>query len=214
MALAGYVHLPADGVDLRLNAGYCEEMSNTTFGSIFSGAGGFDIGLELANWECMWQVEWDKDCQKVLQKNWPETLKYSDVTDVDGADLIPVDAISFGSPCQDLSLAGTRKGFGGDRSSMFFEATRVIQEMRNATGNQFPQWIIWENVVGALSSRGGDDFEAVLTEMVKLGANHVEWGVLNAEHYGVPQHRRRIFVVARLHTPGREYNPIKVLPLA
>lgn len=186
----------------------------TTFGSIFSGAGGFDIGLELAGWECRWQVEWDKDCQDVLQKNWPDIPKYLDVTDVKGEDLIPVDAISFGSPCQDLSLAGTRKGFGGDRSSMFFEATRVIKEMRHATGNQYPQWVIWENVVGALSSRDGDDFEAVLAEMAKLGANHIEWSILNAEYFGVPQHRRRVFVVARLHTPGREYRPIEVLSLS
>jgi len=186
----------------------------TTFGSIFSGAGGFDIGLELAGWECRWQVEWDKDCQDVLQKNWPDIPKYLDVTNVKGDELTPVDAISFGSPCQDLSLAGTRKGFGGDRSSMFFEATRVIKEMRDATGNQSPQWVIWENVVGALSSRDGDDFEAVLAEMAKLGANHIEWGILNAEYFGVPQHRRRVFVVARLYTPGREYSPIEVLPLA
>lgn len=186
----------------------------TTFGSIFSGGGGFDLGLEMADWECLWQVEWDKDCQDVLQNNWPDTLKYTDVTDVDGHDLIPVDAVSFGSPCQDLSVAGTRKGLEGDRSGMFFEAVRVIKEMRNATGNQYPQWVIWENVVGALTSRGGEDFEAVLTEMAKLGADYIEWAVLNAEHFGVPQHRRRVFVVAHLHTPGREHNPTQIFPLS
>ena len=190
-------------------------MSKTTFGSIFSGAGGFDMGLESAGWNCKWQIEWDKDCQDVLNRKWPDIPKYLDVATVEGTYLEPVDVIAFGSPCQDLSTAAPRRtGLTGERSSMFYEATRIIKEMRDATGGEFPRWIIWENVVGALNSRGGDDFEAVLREMVELGANHIEWSILDAQFFGIPQNRRRVFLVARLSSPGREYRPAKVLSLA
>lgn len=172
-----------------------------TFGSLFAGVGGFDIGLESAGWTCGWQVEWDPNCQQVLSYHWPSSPKLWDVCDVDGAQLPPVDVITFGSPCQDLSVAGKRAGLDGGRSGLFFEATRIIKEMRNATGNTFPRWAIWENVVGALSSRGGDDFEAVLREMADLGCNHIEWAVLDAQFFGVPQRRRRVFVIARLDSP-------------
>lgn len=169
-----------------------------TFGSLFAGVGGFDIGLESAGWKCGWQVEWDQNCQQVLSHHWPDSPKWWDVCDVNGAELPPVDVITFGSPCQDLSVAGKRAGLDGGRSGLFFEATRIIKEMRNATGNAFPRWAIWENVVGALSSRGGDDFEAVLREMADLGCVHIEWAVLDAQFFGVPQRRRRVFVIARL----------------
>lgn len=212
-ALAMYTY-PSIDVDFWAAARYCVAMSNTTFGSIFSGAGGFDMGLELAGWECMWQVEWDKDCQDVLQRHWPDIPKYLDVQTVDGKLLTPVDAVAFGSPCQDLSTAGKRAGLEGGRSSMFYEATRIIKEMKDATGNEFPKWVIWENVVGALSSRGGDDFEAVLREMAELGANHIEWSILNAQYFGVPQNRRRVFVVARLCPAGREHHSTEVLSVA
>ena len=171
------------------------------FGSLFAGVGGFDIGLESAGWECGWQAEWDQNCQQVLSYHWPECPKWLDVCDVNGAELPPVDVITFGSPCQDLSVAGKRAGLDGGRSGLFFEATRIIREMRNATGNAFPRWAIWENVVGALSSRGGDDFEAVLREMADLGSDHIEWAVLDAQFFGVPQRRRRVFVIARLNSP-------------
>jgi len=190
------------------------EHVNTTFGSIFSGAGGFDQGLELAGWSCQWQIEWDKDCQKVLQQNWPDVPKYFDVANVDGSTLQAVDVVAFGSPCQDLSVAGKRVGLEGERSSMFYEATRIIKEMRDKTNEQYPRWVIWENVIGALNSRAGDDFEAVLREMAELGANHIEWSILDSQYFGIPQNRRRIFVVARLQTPGREYRPAEILSVA
>lgn len=171
------------------------------FGSLFAGVGGFDLGLEAAGWECGFQVEWDAHCQQVLAHHWPDVPRWGDVQEVNGADLPPVDVITFGSPCQDLSVAGKRAGLEGNRSGLFFEATRIIKEMRDATGNTFPRWAIWENVVGALSSRNGDDFEAVLKEMADLGCCHVEWAVLDAQFFGVPQRRRRVFVIARLTSP-------------
>ena len=166
------------------------------FGSLFAGVGGFDLGLEAAGWECGWQVEWDPHCQQTLAHHWPTVPRWGDVATVNGADLPPVDVITFGSPCQDLSVAGKRAGLEGSRSGLFFEATRIIKEMRDATGNTFPRWAIWENVVGALSSRGGDDFEAVLKEMAGLGPSFIEWAVLDAQFFGVPQRRRRVFVIA------------------
>lgn len=170
------------------------------FGSLFAGVGGFDLGLEAAGWECAWQVEWDKHCQQTLTHHWPDVPKWWDVSDVSGTELPPVDVITFGSPCQDLSVAGKRAGLDGGRSNLFFEATRIIKEMRDATGGTFPRYAIWENVPGAFSSRNGDDFEAVLKEMADLGACHLEWSVLDAQFFGVPQRRRRVFVVACFDT--------------
>jgi len=167
-----------------------------TFGSLFAGVGGFDLGLEAAGWQCQWQVEWDPHCQQVLGYHWPDVPKWWDVSDVSGKELPPVDVITFGSPCQDLSVAGKRAGLEGGRSGLFFEATRIIKEMRHATGNTFPRWAIWENVAGAFNSSGGDDFEAVLQEMGNLGSCHLEWHCLDAQFFGVPQRRRRVFVIA------------------
>jgi DNA (cytosine-5)-methyltransferase 1 len=171
-------------------------MSNLTYGSLFAGVGGFDLGFDSAGWECKFQVEWDKNCQEVLQRNWPDTLKYTDVRDVDGADLTPVDLISFGSPCQDLSVAGKRSGLDGDRSGLFFEGIRIIKEMRDATNGQYPKWAIWENVPGALTSNKGEDFGEVLNQMANIGALGIEWHILDAQWFGVAQRRRRIFVIA------------------
>lgn len=172
------------------------------FGSLFAGVGGFDIGLEAAGWECGWQVEWDKNCQQTLSHHWPNVPKWLDVSDVNGAELPPVDVITFGSPCQDLSVAGKRAGIQqeGGRSNLFFEATRIIKEMRNATAGVSPRWAIWENVPGAFTSGTGDDFEAVLKEMANLGASLLEWATLDAQFFGVPQRRRRVFVLACFDT--------------
>ena len=172
------------------------------FGSLFAGVGGFDIGLEAAGWECGWQVEWDKNCQQTLSHHWPNVPKWLDVSDVNGAELPPVDVITFGSPCQDLSVAGKRAGIQqeGGRSNLFFEATRIIKEMRDATAGVSPRWAIWENVPGAFTSGKGDDFEAVLAEMANLGASLLEWATLDAQFFGVPQRRRRVFVIACFDT--------------
>ena len=171
-------------------------MSNLTFGSLFAGVGGFDLGFESAGWQCGFQVEWDKHCQQILARHWPDVPRWSDVSTVNGTELPPVDCITFGSPCQDLSVAGKRAGLDGNRSNLFFEATRIIKEMRDATGNQYPRVAVWENVPGALNSNKGADFSAVLDNLADSGALAIEWAVLDAQHFGIPQRRRRIFLVA------------------
>jgi len=202
-----------------------EQPVNLTFGELFAGVGGFSLGFEQAGWQCRWQVEWDKHCQGVLARHWPEVERFGDVRDVAGgiiplagraddapvaaragaaADdcqsarsvLAPVDCITFGSPCQDLSVAGKRAGLAGERSSLFHEAIRIIKEMRDATAGTFPRYAIWENVAGALSSNKGDDFLAVIDAFAEIGAVDVAWRLVDAQFFGVPQRRRRVFVVA------------------
>jgi DNA (cytosine-5)-methyltransferase 1 len=166
-----------------------------TFGSLFAGVGGFDMGMEQAGWECKFQVEWDKHCRSVLDRHWSDVEKWSDIRNVNGRFLPPVDCIIFGSPCQDLSVGGKRAGLEGERSGLFHEAMRIIKEMRDATGGVFPRYSIWENVKGALSSNKGRDFGTALNAMVECGAVQLEWGVLDAKWFGVPQRRKRIFVI-------------------
>ena len=167
-----------------------------TFGSLFAGVGGFDVGFEQAGWTSRWQVEWDKHCQQVLARHWPNTTRFDDVSTVNGTELEPVDVVSFGSPCQDLSVAGRRAGLDGARSGLFHEAIRIIQEMRHATAGIRPRFAIWENVPGAFSSNKGDDFRAVIGAFADLGAVEVAWRVLDSRFFGVAQRRRRVFVVA------------------
>ena len=186
-------------------------MGQLTYGSLFAGVGGFDLGFDSAGWDCKFQVEWDKHCQSVLKKHWPDVPKFEDVRDVNGADLPPVDLISFGSPCQDLSVAGKRSGLEGNRSGLFFEAIRIIKEMRNATNNQYPKWAIWENVPGALTSNNGKDFGEVLDQMANIGALGIEWNILDAQWFGVPQRRRRIFVIASWDSTAIERSNGKIL---
>ena len=185
-----------------------------TYGSLFAGVGGFDMGFDNAGYECRFQVEWDKNCQAILSKHWPDVPKWSDVRDVHGAEIPPVDVLIFGSPCQDLSVAGKRAGLDGERSGLFFEAMRIIKEMRDATGNAFPRIVVWENVVGALNSNGGADFGAVLDKMAETGAVDIEWAVLDAQYFGVPQRRRRVFVVAIFDSSIAEHCPNPLLPVS
>jgi DNA (cytosine-5)-methyltransferase 1 len=185
-----------------------------TYGSLFAGVGGFDMGMEAASYEPVFQVEWDKNCQKILHHHWPTVPKWGDVCDVNGADLPPCDVLIFGSPCQDLSVAGKRAGLQeGDRSSMFFEAVRIIKEMRDATNSIYPRATIWENVPGALSSNKGADFGVVLSSMADIGAITQEYAVLDAQHFGVPQRRRRIFLVSIFDSSASERCPDPLLPL-
>lgn len=188
-------------------------MSEFTYGSLFAGVGGFDLGFDSAGWHCKFQVEWDKHCQEVLKRNWPDIIKYGDVRSVNGSMLPPVDLISFGSPCQDLSVAGKRSGLDGDRSGLFFEGIRIIKEMRDATRNQFPKWAIWENVPGALTSNKGEDFGEVLNQMANIGALAIEWHVLDAQWFGVAQRRRRVFVIACFDSATVERCGGQILPV-
>lgn len=185
-----------------------------TYGSLFAGVGGFDMGMEQADYEPVFQVEWDKNCLKVLHHHWPTVPKWGDVCDVNGAELPPCDVLIFGSPCQDLSVAGKRAGLqDGEKSSMFFEAVRIIKEMRDATSNVYPRATIWENVPGALSSNRGADFATVLKSLADIGANLQEYAVLDAQHFGVPQRRRRIFLISVFDPAASERCPDPLLPV-
>jgi DNA (cytosine-5)-methyltransferase 1 len=154
------------------------------------------MGFDQAGYDCQWQVEWDKHCQQTLAHHWPDVARYGDVQTVNGYDLEPVDVIIYGSPCQDLSVAGKRAGIEGGRSSMFFESVRIFKEMRDATRGIYPRIVIWENVPGALNSNQGEDFRAVLTALDDIGAVAQWWNVLDAQFFGVPQRRRRVFLVS------------------
>lgn len=166
------------------------------FGSLFAGVGGFDLGFEAAGFECCWQVEFDKFCQDVLSFRWPDVVRFGDIRDVCGADLEPVDVVTYGFPCQDLSVAGAQAGLDGGRSGLFFEAMRIIKEMRDATGGRFPRVAVAENVVGLLSADGGYAMGRCLDEMAKVGAVGIEWVTLDSQFFGVPQRRRRVFVAS------------------
>ena len=192
-------------------------MTRPTYGSLFSGVGGMDMGFDT-HMDCVFQVEWDKHAQSVLRRHWPDVPKWGDVQEVNGADLPPCDVLTFGSPCQDLSVAGKRAGLDGSRSSMFYEAIRIIKEMRDATSSRptgsVPRIAVWENVPGALSSNNGADFKSVINEMVDLGACLVEWAVLDAQHFGVPQRRRRVFLIAIFDPATAERCPDPLLPVS
>jgi DNA (cytosine-5)-methyltransferase 1 len=185
-----------------------------TFGSLFAGVGGFDMGMEDAGWECKFQVEWDKHCQHILNKHWPDIPKWGDVSTVSGTEIPPVDCIIFGSPCQDLSVAGKRAGLQGERSGLFYEAVRIIKEMRHVTNGTFPRWAIWENVAGALSSNNGRDFAAVISEMAEAGAVLQEYALLDAQYFGIPQRRRRVFLVACFDPAIARNCPDPLLPVS
>ncbi len=160
-----------------------------TLGSLFSGIGGFESGFEDAGMECVWQVEKDKDCLRVLEHHWPSVLRIDDVCKAGKKNLPRVDVITFGSPCQDMSVAGKRKGLHGERSGLFFEAIRIVRELR-------PALAVWENVPGAFSSHAGRDFLAAVRAFHELGARDICWRVLDAQYFGLAQRRERVFLVA------------------
>lgn len=188
-------------------------MTRPTYGSLFSGVGGMDMGFDT-HMDCVFQVEWDKHAQSILARHWPDVPKWSDVQDVNGAEIPPCDVLTFGSPCQDLSVAGKRAGLDGGRSSMFYEAVRIIKEMRDATNAVYPRIAVWENVPGALSSNRGEDFAAVLQALADSGAVLQEYAVLDAQHFGVPQRRRRVFLVAVFDSAIADRCPDPLLPVA
>lgn len=165
----------------------------STFVSLFAGVGGFDLGFEKAGHKCVGQVEIDKNAQKVLRKHWPNVPLHDDVkTAVEWAkenDLIgKVDIVCGGFPCQDVSVAGKRAGIAGARSGLFWDAIRFAQEVKAQT-------IVLENVPGLLSSNNGRDFGVVISAMADAGYRHIEWRVLDSQFFGVPQRRRRVFIV-------------------
>lgn len=164
-------------------------MKTLTHGELFAGISGFGQGFERHGIETKWHVEIDKTAQSVLRRHYPNTLLLDDVRTVGAHNLPRVDVITFGSPCQDLSVAGRRKGLAGERSGLFYEAIRIIGELK-------PSFAIWENVPGAFSSNNGRDFAYVLAAFLECGARDIAWATLDAQHFGVAQRRRRVFVVA------------------
>lgn len=198
-------------------------------GSLFDGSGGFPLAGSLCGIEPVWAAEVEPYPIAVTRSRFPRMKHLGDISKVNGAEIEPVDIITFGSPCQDLSVAGKRAGLkhtavGDDettRSGLFMEAVRIIKEMREATGGEYPRFALWENVPGAFSSQKGEDFRVVLEELIRIiepGAVmpavpkggwayadcycgdgwSLAYRVFDAQYWGVPQRRRRIHLVLDL----------------
>lgn len=196
----GVVHNTFEGHDVRL-------------GSLFDGSGTMPLCAEMCGARAVWASEVEPYPIAVTRTHLPHMKHYGDVTKMHGGEIEPVDILTFGSPCQDMSIAGNRAGLDGSRSSLFYHAIRIAKEMLAATDGMCPRFLIWENVTGALSSNGGKDFESVLNELlsvtreprrVKLrrkwsgaaGYGAVAYRVFDAQYWGVPQRRRRVYAVA------------------
>lgn len=193
-------------------------------GSLFDGSGGFPLAGAMHGIEPVWASEIEPFPIAVTSLRFPNMKHLGSVTEVHGDKIEPVDIITFGSPCQDLSIAGKQAGIHeGERSNLFFEAIRIIKEMRHATANQFPRFGVWENVPGAFSSNRGDDFRAVLQSFCSvcddtadvprpadgvwqpagcvLGDSYsIAWKVYDAQYWSVPQRRKRIYLIADFAT--------------
>lgn len=190
-----------------------------TLGSLFDGSGGFPLAGQMSGITPIWAAEVEPYPIAVTRSRFPRMMHLGSVTEVHGDKVQPVDVITFGSPCQDLSVAGKRAGIhDGQRSNLFFEAIRIIREMREATDGVYPAFAVWENVPGAFSSNQGEDFRCVLEEFVRISAEisvprpaggrwpqsgeivgdgySVAWRQLDAQYWGVPQRRKRIYLVA------------------
>ena len=196
-------------------------------GSLFSGSGGFELAGVINGIESVWDSEIEPYPMRVTAARFPECQQLGDVTKIRGNEIEAVDVITFGSPCQDLSVAGLQKGIHrGERSSLFFEAVRIIKEMRERDKSAGrtdihirPRYAVWENVPGAFSSNGGEDFRAVLQALCEVEGSGVSvpgpekgkwknagcivgdsfsiaWRVYDAQFWGVPQRRKRIYLVA------------------
>lgn len=191
--------------------------------SLFDGSGGFPLAAKNEGITPIWASEIEPFPIRVTTKRLPEVKHYGNVTEIDGSEVEPADIITFGSPCQDMSVAGKRAGLKGSRSNLFYEAIRIIREMRIKTNGRYPRYIVWENVPGAFSSNRGEDFRCVLESICQIkddlvavprsrkwesageimGDDYsVAWRVLDAQYWGVPQRRKRIFLVADLADRG------------
>lgn len=143
-------------------------------GSLFDGAGTFPFAGKQYGVKPAWASEIEPFPVSVTEKRLPDMKHLGDITKVNGAEIEPVDIITFGSPCQDLSVAGKRAGLDGDRSGLFMEAVRIIKEMRGKTNGKYPQFAIWENVPGAFSSNEREDFRVVLEELCKIKGSNTD----------------------------------------
>ena len=195
------------------------EQNKLTLGSLFDGSGGFPLGGLISGITPVWASEIEPFPIRVTTKRLPFMKHYGDVSKMNGADIEPVDIITFGSPCQDMSIAGRREGLDGSRSSLFYEAIRIVKEMRCKTNGRYPRYIVWENVPGAFSSNKGADFQSVLEEVCSVKGYEIHtprpekwpvageivaddfslaWRVFDAQYWGVPQRRKRIYLIADL----------------
>ena len=197
------------------------ENKNLTLGSLFDGSGGFPLGGLISGITPLWASEIEPFPIRVTTKRLPQMKHYGDVSAQNGANLPPVDIITFGSPCQDMSVAGKRSGLDGERSSLFYQAVRIVKEMRCKTNGKYPRFVVWENVQGAFSSNKGEDFRAVLSSLCKIKREDyavpelpngkwdnagcimaedfsLAWRLFDAQYWGVPQRRKRIYLVADL----------------
>lgn len=192
-----------------------------TIGSLFDGSGGFPLAGAMCGFNTIWASEVEPYPIAVTKSRLPNMRHLGDISKINGANINPVDIITFGSPCQGLSVAGLQKGLGDERSALFMEAIRIIKEMREATNGKYPKWAIWENVPGAFSSNAGQDFKAVLEELIKIVEPNAimpnvpkkgwayadsyvgnEWSlayrVLDSQYLRTAQRRRRIYLVLDL----------------
>ena len=188
-----------------------------TLGSLFDGSGTFPMMAMLSGIVPVWKSEIEPFPIAVTEKRLPFVKHLGDINSVNGAEIEPVDITTFGSPCTDLSVAGKRQGLNAERSGLFFQAIRIIKEMRGATNGKYPRFAVWENVTGAFSSNGGEDFRCVLEEFCKIkdadlsvpkpekwtkageimGENFsVAYRTFDAQYWGVPQRRMRVYLVA------------------
>ena len=190
-------------------------------GSLFSGSGGFELAASLCGIEPVWASEIEPYPIAVTRSRFTKMEHMGDVSKINGADIEPVDIVTFGSPCTDMSLAGRRAGLDGRQSVLFYQAIRIIKEMRCATNGKYPRYCVWENVPGAFSSNKGEDFRTVLEELIKIveptavmpavpksgwpnADNYcgdgwsLAYRVFDAQYWGVPQRRRRIYLALDL----------------
>ena len=188
-----------------------------TLGSLFDGSGTFPMVGILSGIKPVWASEIEPFPIAVTRKRLPFMKHYGDISKLNGAEIEPVDIITFGSPCQDMSVAGKRIGLEGSRSSLFHEAIRIIKEMRCATNGKYPRFAVWENVAGAFSSNSGEDFRCVLEEFCKVkdagvsvpkprkweksgeivgDGYSIAYRTFDSQYWGVPQRRMRIYLVA------------------
>ena len=192
-----------------------------TLGSLFDGIGGWLLAARHAGVTPVWASEIEPFPCSVTARHFPDVKQLGDITQINPDEIEPVDIVCTGSPCQDLSIAGKRKGLEGERSGLFRTAVELVRGMRIRTGGRYPRFFVWENVPGAFSSNKGADFRAVLEEigqteipmpphgkwanagMAELPQCDIAWRVLDAQYWGVPQRRRRIFLVADFAADGR-----------
>ena len=175
-----------------------------TFVDLFAGVGMARMGMEQAGFKCVYTCEFDKHKRKeyeIIHGNEPEGC---DIRNVRAADIPRANVWFFGAPCQDFSIAGLRKGLGGDRSSLISEVFRLIEEK----AENKPEWLVYENVKGMLSSNGGWDFLSILLGMEELGYD-TEWQTLNTKNFGLPQNRERVYTIGHL----RKYGIKQILPI-